>query len=152
MGRSIVDMCLACGVFFKTCMLLVCEFLISLFTMISVEQWRSSIGCFCPPIVGRKCVNDENLCEIRRDNVNCEKCMSNDSKVMCKLLVTPLIIALLLIVSGNVELNLGPMKKCPKCEKMMPTRSNNCRCGLLLCHVATRVLHFSAFILYALYY
>ena len=41
---------------------------------------------------------------------------------MCNLLVTALIIALLLIVSGNVELNLGPMKKCPKCEKMLPTR------------------------------
>ena len=41
---------------------------------------------------------------------------------MCNLFVTALIIALSLIVSGNVELNLGPMKKCPKCEKMMPTR------------------------------
>ena len=27
-------------------------------------------------------------------------------------------------MSGNVELNPGPMKKCPKCEKMMPTRFN----------------------------
>ena len=102
-------------------MILVCEFLISIFTMISVEQWRSSISCFCPRIVGRKCANDENLCEIRRDNVNCENCMCNDLKVMCKLLVTALIIALLLIVSGNVKLNPEPMKKCPKCEKMMPT-------------------------------
>ena len=42
--------------------------------------------------------------------------------VMCNLLVTALIIALSLIVSGNVELNPGPMKKCPKHEKMMPTR------------------------------
>ena len=41
---------------------------------------------------------------------------------MGNLLVTALIIALLLIVSGNVEMNPGPMKKCPKCEKMMPTR------------------------------
>ena len=57
------------------------------------------------------------------------------------------IIVLLLIVSGNVELNLGPMKKCPKCEKMMPTRSNNYGCGHLLCYVAARVLHFSAFII-----
>ena len=72
--------------------------------------------------MGRKCVNDENLCEIHRDNVNCEKFTFNDSKVMCNLLVTALIIAMLLIVSGNVELNPGPMKKCPKCEKMMPTR------------------------------
>ena len=45
---------------------------------------------------------------------------------MCNLLVTALIIALLLIVSENVELNPGPVKNCPKCEKMMPTRSNNC--------------------------
>ena len=77
---------------------------------------------------------------------------SDDLKVMCKLLVTALIIALLLIVSGNVEPNPGPIKKCLKCEKMMPiTRtSNNCKCGhlLWLCCVAARVLHFSAFILF----
>ena len=85
--------------------LLVCEFQIYLFTMISVEQWESSIGCFCPWIMGHKSANDENLCEIRRDNLNCEKCMCNDLKVMCNLLVTALIIALSLIVSGNVELN-----------------------------------------------
>ena len=88
--------------------------------MISVEQWKSSIVCFCPQIVGCKCVNDENLCEIHRDNVNCEKYMCNDLKVMCSLLVTALIIVLLLIVSGNVKLNPGRMKKCPKCQKMMP--------------------------------
>ena len=58
--------------------------------------------------MGCKCVNDENLCEIRRDNVNCEKCTCNDLKVMRNLLVTALIIALLLIVSGNVKLNPGP--------------------------------------------
>ena len=45
------------------------------------------------------------------------------------------------------KLNPGQMKKCPKCEKMMPTRSNICKCGHLLCYVAARVLHFSAFIL-----
>ena len=46
-------------------------------------------------------------------------------------------------MSGNVELNPGPVKKCPKCKKMMPTRSNNCKCGYLLCYiVAVRVLHF----------
>ena len=49
--------------------------------------------------MSRKCVNDENLCDMCRDNVNCEKCTFNDSKVMCNLLVTALIIALLLIVS-----------------------------------------------------
>ena len=88
-----------------------------------------------------KCVNDENLCEINRDNVNCEKYTCNDLKVMCNLLVTASIIALLLIVSENVELNQGPMNKCQKREKMMPTRYNNCKS-----YVATRVLHFSAFI------
>ena len=66
---------------------------------------------------------------------------------MCNLLVTTLIIAFLLIVSGYVELNPGPIKKYPKCEKMMPTRSNNCKFCYLLCCVATRVLHFSAFII-----
>ena len=74
------------------------------------------------------CVNDENLCKVRRDDINCEKCMCNDLKVMCNLLVTALIIALLLIVSGNVKLNPGPIIKCPKREKMMPARSNNCKC------------------------
>ena len=49
--------------------------------------------------------------------------MCNDWKVMCNLLVTALIIALLLFVSGNVELNPGPKKKCPKCEKMMLTNN-----------------------------
>ena len=84
----------------------------------------------------------EHLCEIHRDNLKCEKCMCNDLKVMRNLLVTALIIALLLVVSGNVELNPGPMKKCLKCEKMMPTGSNNSKCGYLLCYVAVRVLHF----------
>ena len=64
----------------------------------------------------------------------------------CWIIVCIFIIALLLIVSGNVELNSGPMKKCPKCEKMMPTISKICRCGHLLCYVDARVLHFSAFI------
>ena len=36
--------------------------------------------------MGRKCVNDENLREIRRDNVNCENCTCNDLEVMCNLL------------------------------------------------------------------
>ena len=147
-GRSIVDTdCFGSTWHVFQNMLLVCKFLISLFTMISVEQWKSSIGCFCPWIVGCKCVNGENLSEIRRDNVNYEMCMCNDLKVMFNLLVTASIIALLLIVSGNVKLNSEPMKKCPKYEKMMPTRSNNCKYGYLLCYVAARVLHFSAFII-----
>ena len=53
---------------------------------------------------------------------------------------------------NGVKLNPEPMKKCPKYEKMMPTRSNNCKYGYLLCYVAVRVLHFSAFILYSVTY
>ena len=62
---------------------------------------------------------------------------------MCNLLVTALIIALSLNVS---ELNPGLMKKCPKCEKMMPTRFY---ADVVICYAmlpAARVLHFSAFI------
>ena len=55
--------------------------------------------------MGCKCANDENLREIRRDNVNCEKCTCNDLKVMCNLLVTALIIALSLIVRGNGKMS-----------------------------------------------
>ena len=40
--------------------------------------------------------------------------MCNNLKVMCNLLVTVLIIALLLIVSENVKLNPGPMKNARK--------------------------------------
>ena len=41
--------------------------------------------------------DDENLCEICRDDLNCEKCTCNVLKIMCNLLVTTLINALLLI-------------------------------------------------------
>ena len=75
--------------------LLVCEFLISLFTMISVEQWISSIGCFCPRIVGCKCIKMKICVKYVEININCEKCTYNNLKVMCNLLVTPLINVLL---------------------------------------------------------
>ena len=32
--------------------------------------------------MGSNCVNDENLCEIRGGNLNFEKCMCNDLKVI----------------------------------------------------------------------
>ena len=56
-------------------------------------------------------------------------CVMTRKYIICNLLVTALVTALLLIVSGNVELNPGPMKKCLKCENLMPTRFNNCKCG-----------------------
>ena len=41
------------------------------------------------------------------------------------------IIGMLLIVSGNVELNPadGPLKKCPQCESSVGTRTKKCGCG-----------------------
>ena len=74
------------------------------------------------------------MCEIRRDNVNCEKCTCNDLKVMCNLLVTALIIVLSLIVSGNVELNPGSMKKCLKCEKMITIHVDLIIVSVVICY------------------
>ncbi len=34
-----------------------------------------------------------------------------------------------MIVSGNVELNPGPYKKCLKCETLVPNRTMACVCG-----------------------
>ena len=42
------------------------------------------------------------------------------------------IIGMLLIVSGNVELNHGPHKKCPKCECSVGTRTKNVNVGMFL--------------------
>ena len=61
---------------------IVCDFLISFFATISVEQWRYLPLAFFAhgSWVAGKYVNDESLREIRRDNVNCEKCTCNDLK------------------------------------------------------------------------
>ena len=133
------------------------SWLVNLPTMVSLSDWRESFyfisfvlvwlfhlfsgsiqavyikSMYSGPTIS--CVN-----RVERWSVICPK----HAFMPCWICI--FIIALLLIVSGNVELNPRPMKKCPKCEKMMPTRSNNCRCGHLQCYVATRVLHFSAFI------
>ena len=133
------------------------SWLVNLPTMVSLSDWRESFyfisfvsvwlfhffsgsfqavyirSMYSGPTIS--CVN-----HVERWSVICPK----HAFIPCWICI--FIIAVLLIVSGNVELNPRPMKKCPKCEKMMPTRSNNCRCGHLLCYVATRVLHFSAFI------
>ena len=36
---------------------------------------------------------------------------------------------MLLIVSGNVELNPGPTEKCPKYENSVANRVKKCNCG-----------------------
>ena len=64
--------------------------------MVSIEQWRAAIGCFTrcgPTTLKYSCMY---LC-------NVSLC------VLC-LLVYANIVALLLIASGNVELNPGPSK------------------------------------------
>ena len=45
------------------------------------------------------------------------------------LLVYASIIGMMLIMSGNVGLNPGPSKKCPKCEAFVPNRTMNYECG-----------------------
>ncbi len=49
--------------------------------------------------------------------------------VMCVIIVYTSTIGMLLIVSGNVELNPGPYKKYPKCECSVGTRTKKCECG-----------------------
>ncbi len=53
--------------------------------------------------------------------------------VMCVIIVYTSIIGMLLIVSGNVELNPGPYKKCPKCECSVGTRTKKCECACFYC-------------------
>ena len=71
----------------------------TLASMISIEQWRAAIGCFSfsPAVLGRKLDVDTRTC--KHDEI------CYDSSVMCCLLVYASIVAMLLIVSGNVELN-----------------------------------------------
>ena len=51
---------------------------------------------------------------------------------MCVIIVYTSIIGMLLIVSGNVELNPGPYKKCPKCECSVGTRTKNLNVAMFL--------------------
>ena len=48
---------------------------------------------------------------------------------MMTLLVYKNVCEKLLIVSGNVEMNPGPSKTCPKCEKSVPNRTMVCSCA-----------------------
>ena len=50
------------------------------------------------------------------------KCVKNSELCVCNIFVVSLLVylnmcAMLLIVSGNIELNPGP-KKCPQCENL----------------------------------
>ena len=82
------------------------------FSMDSLEQWRAAIGSFASCISFKNCKFQK-----REDGTlshECMKCLS--------LIVYTKIIAMLLIVSVNVELNPGPTKKCPKCENSVANR------------------------------
>ena len=48
--------------------------------------------------------------------------------VVC-LLVRMNTCAMFLVVSGNIELNPGPTKKCPQCEKYVNSNTITCTCG-----------------------
>ena len=86
--------------------------------MDSLEQWRASIGSFA-------CRMSFKNCKLKREDVTviheCMKCLS--------LIVYANIIAMLLIVSGDVELNPGPTKKCPNCNDFVANRVKKCNCG-----------------------
>ena len=64
--------------------------------MISLEQWRAAVGTFA----------SFRICS------ECRGVISKHECVIC-LIVYACIIAMLLVKSGNVELNPGPFKKCP---------------------------------------
>jgi hypothetical protein len=61
--------------------------------------------------------------------------VSIDSNIVLFVQLFPLvydiasIVGMLLFMSGDVELNPGPCKICPKCESMVPNRTINCKCG-----------------------
>ena len=90
-----------------------------LFSMDSLEQWRAAIGTFASCISFKNCKFQK--CEDGTMSHECMKCLS--------LIVYTNIIAMLLIVSGNVELNPGPTKKCPKYENSVANRVKKCNCG-----------------------
>ena len=85
--------------------------------MISLDQWRATIGCFASCRMPKSCMF-----------IKCRSCVSHEC-VMCVIIVYASIIGMLLIVSGNVELNPGPNKKCPKCECSVGPRTKKCECG-----------------------
>ena len=84
--------------------------------MVSLEQWRAAIGCFASSKVIK-------ICRV----LKYEDSVSHEC-IVC-LIVYASIIGMLLIISGNIELNPRPFKKCPKCDNSVPTQLMKCTCG-----------------------
>ena len=94
--------------------------------MIAVEQWRAVVGCFhC----SRLCLS---RCNCRQhDNHNTYSSQFSKLKCLCCLLVliSSYCCSLLLLISGDVEMNPGPTKLCPNCNVSVHIRTVNCMCG-----------------------
>ena len=78
--------------------------------MVSLEQWRAAIGCFA------SCKN----CKIEKyesvvSYLKCEADRMNYGGMIC-VIVYASIMGMLLTVSGDVKLNPGPFKECPRCK------------------------------------
>ena len=80
--------------------------------MISLEQWRAVIGINASFKSTRRGVIVTNGCDDYL-RLQCGTCV-----IICASLI-----GMLLILSGNVELNPGPCKKCPICDNNVPNRS-----------------------------
>ena len=88
--------------------------------MISLQQWRMTIGCFCPS-------NFKTYC--RNDFANSKCCFHGKMPFI----LVSIILSLLLVMAGDVEPNPGPSRKCPHCQFEIPIRPNKCEhCGFLV--------------------
>ena len=92
------------------------SWLVNLPTMVSLSDWRESFHSFNSVMLGcDSYISWSYVCKM--------------NECMMTLLVYKDICGKLLIVSGDVEINPGPSKTCPKCEKSVPNRTMVCSCG-----------------------
>ena len=80
--------------------------------MISLQQWRMTIGCFCPSNVKTFC---------RNSFANSKCCFHGKMPFI----MVSIILSLLLVMAGDVERNPGPSRKCPHCQLEIPIRQKN---------------------------
>ena len=90
--------------------------LVNLPSMVYLSDWRESFHSFNSVMLG--C--DSNILW----NYVCKM-----SERKMTLLVYRVICGKLLIVSGDVEINPGRLKTCPKCDKSVPNRTIMYLCG-----------------------
>ena len=85
--------------------------------MISIEQWRATIGCFVP--CAAKCNTSKCIGKVLNRG-------STWSHYSIKLIMA--VLSALLIMAGDVELNSGPrgFRKCPQCEQQVPIKCKTC--------------------------